>query len=156
MTSTIKTLVNDNNVEDFINALDDPVKKADSFKLLQIFIDATGHKPKMWGTSIIGFGQYHYKSERSRQEGDWMLTGFSPRKQNLTLYLMLGPNGYSELLGKLGKHKTSKGSCLYINKLSDVDLAVLTKIIKESYQDMKKAKYYALIPANDSLTVFIN
>ena len=134
---TIKTLVNDASVEAFINSADGEVKKADAFKILEMYKDATKEKPKMWGSSIIGFGQYHYKSDRSRQEGDWPLAGFSPRKQNLTLYIMPGFNDYSDLLDKLGKHKTSK-ACLYINKLSDVDKAVLKQIIKRSYDDAKK------------------
>lgn len=94
----------------------------------------------MWGTSIIGFGMYHYKSERSAQEGDWPLVGFSPRKQNLTLYIMHGNQESTALLEKLGKHKTSggNGGCLYINKLSDVDTAVLTQLIEISYKYMKK------------------
>jgi hypothetical protein len=134
---TIKTLVNDASVEDFINSVADERKQADSFELLRLFSAITGEQPKMWGTSIIGFGQYHYKSERSTQEGDWPLTGFSPRKQNLTLYIMLGFENYKRLLEDLGKYKTSV-SCLYINKLSDVDLAVLEEIITTSYIDMKK------------------
>lgn len=134
---TIKTIVNDASVEDFINKVEDDTKKSDSFALLDMFTKITGKKPKMWGTSIIGFGQYHYKSERSKQEGDWPLIGFSPRKQNLTLYIMPGFDDYTELLDKLGKHKTSKG-CLYINRLSDVDQAVLEKLIAKSYADMKK------------------
>lgn len=135
--SQIKTLVNDASVEDFINSVPDAVKREDSFKLLEIFSRITGEKAKMWGTSIIGFGQYHYKSERSSQEGDWMLTGFSPRKQNLTLYFMHGFDSYVDLLKDLGKYKTSKG-CLYINKLADVDQAVLEKLIELSYADMKR------------------
>lgn len=91
----------------------------------------------MWGSSIVGFGMYHYKSERSTQEGDWPLAGFSPRKQNLTLYCMMGNEDSGELLKKLGKHKTSKG-CLYINKLSDVDQKILARLIKKSYLFMKK------------------
>lgn len=132
--STIKTHVNDGSVEDFINSVDGNVKKADAFKLLEIYKEATGEQPKMWGASMIGFGQYHYKSERSTQEGDWPLAAFSPRKQNLTLYIMPGFNDYTELLGKLGKHKTSVG-CLYINKLSDVDKVVLQQLITRSYDD---------------------
>lgn len=134
--STIKTTVNDASVEAFINAVPDEVRRRDGFTLLELFTRITKEKPKMWGTSIIGFGQYHYKSERSSQEGDWPLTGFSPRKQNSTLYVMPGFNEYAELLEKLGKHKTSKG-CLYINKLADVDLAILERIITKSYLDMK-------------------
>ena len=91
----------------------------------------------MWGTRIVGFGQYHYKSERSSQEGDWPLTGFSPRKQALTLYLMLGLESNDDLLGKLGKHKKSRG-CLYVNKLADVDEKVLWKLIEKSVVEIKK------------------
>lgn len=134
---TIKTTVNDASVEDFINKVGDEAKKQDSLALLKMFKTITGEQPKMWGSSIIGFGQYHYKSERSRQEGDWMLTGFSPRKQNLTLYFMPGFDSYKPLLDKLGKHKTSRG-CLYINKLSDVDIDVLEQLIERGYTDMKK------------------
>lgn len=135
--STLKTTVNQASADDFINRIPDETKRADSLKLLQLFTKATGEKPKMWGTSIIGFGQYHYKSERSAQEGDWMLTGFSPRKQNLTLYIMPGFGSYQDMLKNLGKHKTSVG-CLYINKLADVDMKVLEKLVRKSYQDMKK------------------
>jgi hypothetical protein len=134
--ATIKTTVNNASVEDFIQGVPDEAKRADSFALLELFTRITGEKPKMWGSSIIGFGQYHYKSERSRQEGDWLLTGFSPRKQNLTIYIMPGFEDYTDLLNALGKHKTSV-SCLYINKLADVDLAVLQKLIKKSFTNMK-------------------
>lgn len=135
--STIKTLANDNIVEDFINSVEDDTKRQDSFRLLELYRELTGEEPKMWGDSIIGFGQFHYKSERSRQEGDWPLSGFSPRKQNLTLYFMLGFDTKSELLDQLGKHKISKG-CLYLNKLDDVDINVLKKLIKQSHEDMTK------------------
>jgi len=134
MVSTIKTHVNDANVEDFINSVDGEIKRADAFKILEMYKVATGHEPKMWGPSMIGFGQYHYKSERSAQEGHWPLAAFSPRKQNLTLYIMPGVNDYSDLLDALGKHKTSKG-CLYINKLSDIDADILERLIKRSYDD---------------------
>jgi hypothetical protein len=136
--STIKTVVNDASVEDFINSVDGDAKKADGFKLLELYSAITDEVPKMWGASIIGFGQYHYISERSKQEGDWPLAGFSPRKQNLTLYIMQGFDAYGDLLAKLGKHKTSV-SCLYINKLSDIDLDVLKELIERSYMDMKEA-----------------
>lgn len=132
----IKTTVNDASVEDFINSVDNEVKRKDSFVLLKMFTKITGEKAKMWGSSIVGFGKYHYKSERSSQEGDWMLTGFSPRKQNLTLYVMPGFGDYKDLLDKLGKHKTSV-SCLYINKLADVDIDVLKTIIEKSFAEMK-------------------
>lgn len=143
----IKTLVNDASVEDFLNAVPDETKKQDSFKLLEMFTRLTGQPAKMWGSSIVGFGSYHYKSERSSQEGDWMLTGFSPRKQSLTLYVMPyntpGGDSLDGLLAKLGKHKTSKG-CLYINKLADVDLQVLEKIIKKSYVHFAKSQGQAV------------
>lgn len=135
--STIKTFVNDASVEDFINTVDSDSKKADAFTLLKLYKRATNETPKMWGASMIGFGQYHYKSDVSRQEGDWPLAAFSPRKQSLTLYIMLGSNDYSDLLSVLGKYKTSK-ACLYINKLRDVDEAILEQIIKRSYDDAKK------------------
>jgi hypothetical protein len=136
--STIKTFATDASVEDFITSVDGDVKKADAFMLLEMYKKATHEKPKMWGTSMIGFGQYHYKSERSSQEGDWPLVAFSPRKQNLTLYIMPGLNDYSDLLGKLGKHKASK-ACLYINKLSDVDADILEQLIQRSYDDAVRA-----------------
>ena len=136
--STIKTVLNDASVTDFINAVPDETKRKDGFTLLEFFTKITGEEAKMWGTSIIGFGTYHYKSERSRQEGDWPLVGFSPRKQNLTLYLMSGFDGTKELLSKLGKHKISTGSCLYINKLADVDMKVLEQLIRQSYTWMKE------------------
>lgn len=133
----IKTKVNDASVKGFINSVVNKQRRTDGFKLLEIFTRLTGEEAKMWGASIIGFGQYHYKSERSSQEGDWPLTGFSPRKQNLTLYIMDGPENYTDLLKRLGKHKTSRG-CLYINKLEDIDVDVLKKLIKKSYADNKK------------------
>lgn len=134
--SDLKTTVNDANVTEFINKVADETKRKDSFVLLDMFSRITGQEPKMWGSSIIGFGKYHYKSERSKQEGDWPLTGFSPRKQNLTLYIMPGFDNYADLLKKLGKHKTSVG-CLYINKLPDVDLGVLEELVKKSFLEMK-------------------
>lgn len=137
MMSDIKTKVNDASVKDFIRSVDDETKRNDSFTLLEIYMRITGEPAKMWGSSIIGFGQYHYKSERSSQEADWMIGGFSPRKQNLTLYFLDGFENHTELLGKLGKHKTSKG-CLYINKLADVDIKVLEQLVKKSYVASKK------------------
>jgi hypothetical protein len=127
-----KTKVNDGDVQAFIRSVEGEQKRADSFKLLEMFTRLTGEEPKMWGTSIIGFGQYHYKSQRSSQEGDWMITGFSPRKQNLTLYILNYAHEYGDELDDLGKHSRGKG-CLYINKLADVDQAVLEDLIKESY-----------------------
>jgi hypothetical protein len=137
----LKTKVNDASVDDFINAVEDETKRADSKTLVTLFTKITGEQPKMWGSSIIGFGQYHYKSERSSQEGDWALTGFSPRKQALTLYLMIGYNNYDDLLAKLGKYTTGKG-CLYIKRLSDVDMKVLQSLIEKSVAFMR-AQYPA-------------
>jgi hypothetical protein len=135
--SALKTLPNNASVEDFINTVLDETKRQDSFTLLELFSKATGKKPKMWGSSIIGFGKYHYKSARSRQEGDWPLAGFSPRKQNLTLYLTFGFKECQELLSKVGKHKTTVG-CLYINKLADVDVNILEKVIIGGYLEAKR------------------
>lgn len=135
--STVKTLPNDASVEDFLGAVQGEQKQKDSFELLAMFAKITGEKPRMWGTSIVGFGMYHYKSEHSSQEGDWPLAGFSPRKQYLTLYVMPSSGKLDDLLAKLGKHTTSK-ACLYINKLADVDKAVLAAIIERSYREAKR------------------
>jgi hypothetical protein len=133
----LKTKATKESVSKFLESIIPEEKRADGFILLEIFQKATGEKAVMWGTSIVGFGKYHYKSQRSSQEGDWPLVGFSPRKQNLTLYIMAGNKDNKELLKKLGKHKTSVG-CLYINKLSDVDQKILVALIKKSYQYTKK------------------
>jgi hypothetical protein len=131
--STLKTQVNDASVTDFLNAVPDEKKRQDGFALLEIFQRITGEQPKMWGTSIVGFGSYHYKSERSSQEGDWLITGFSPRKQALTLYLGTNLAAVDTLLDKLGKHTTGRG-CLYIKKLSDVDPEVLEHVVETSFK----------------------
>lgn len=133
----LKTHKNGASVIDFIDTVDDETKRQDSLALLKIFEECTGEKAAMWGSSIIGFGSYHYKSERSSQEGDWPLTGFSPRKQNLTIYISPGRDMYAAQLQKLGKHKTSKG-CLYIKRLTDVDLPTLKFIIKDSAKRTKE------------------
>ncbi|NTV31548.1 DUF1801 domain-containing protein [candidate division WWE3 bacterium] len=138
----LKTKVNDGSVADFINAVSDDKKRADSFELLTLFEKVTHEKPKMWGSSIIGFGSYHYKSERSTQEGDWPLVAFSPRKQNISLYLMIQTFNAQSLLEKLGKYKAGKG-CIYINKLTDVDKKVLEQLIERSFEEMKK-RYLAV------------
>jgi hypothetical protein len=135
--AAIKTQKNDASVEDFLSSVPDTTKREDGFKLLTMFREITGETPKMWGTSMVGFGQYHYKSERSSQEGDWFMTGFSPRKAALTLYVLSGFPGQDTMLEKLGKHKKGIG-CLYINKLADVDEFILKDIIKKSYNEMKK------------------
>lgn len=135
-----KTKVTQQSPKEFLDTIEPEQKRADGFTLLAMFEKITGEKAVMWGSSIVGFGKYHYKSEKSSQEGDWMLVGFSPRKQNLTLYILHGNND-NPLFEKLGKHKTSgsgMGGCLYINKLSDVDQTVLAKLIETSFQFMKK------------------
>jgi hypothetical protein len=132
----LKTQATNQDPQDFLNTIEPEQKKNDGFALLELFQKVTGEKPVLWGTSIVGFGQYHYKSERSTQEGDWPLVGFSPRKKILTLYIMTGNKDNSDLLEKLGKHKVSVG-CLYINKLSDVNQEILEQLIKASYQYMK-------------------
>ncbi len=133
----IKTKVNSASVEKFL-ASSDPKRREDAKEILQLMKAATKEKPKMWGTSIVGFGQYHYKSDRSTQEGDWPMAGFSPRKQNLTIYVMPGFKEYKGLLKKLGPHTISGGSCLYLKSLAGVDRAVLKKIIALSFAHMKK------------------
>jgi hypothetical protein len=127
-----KTQKTGQSVEEFLNHLPDERKRRDSFAILEMMIQATRAEPKMWGTSIIGLGDSHYKYESGR-EGDWFLIGFSPRKQNLTLYLMDGFERYGELLEKLGKYSTGK-SCLYIKKLEDIDLAILKEMIEQSVE----------------------
>lgn len=122
----------------FIKGIEDEKKRADSLALLELFAAATAEKPVMWGEAIVGYGKYHYESERSAQKGDWPLTGFSPRKHNLTVYIMPGFKEYGALLKNLGKHKVSGGSCIYIKRLSDIDTAVLSELIKRSVADMKK------------------
>ena len=133
----IKTKANDGSVEDFLNAIADEQKRADSFRLLEIFQKVTGAKPKMWGPAIIGFGERRLRYESGR-ELDWMIVGFSPRRADLTLYGLLGLPAQNSLLEKLGKHSMGKG-CLYIKRLSDVDEKVLDKLIKDSVKRIKGA-----------------
>lgn len=126
----LKTQKNDASVDAFIDAVDDEVKRKDCRVILDMMREITGEEPAMWGDSIVGFGSYHYVYASGR-EGDWPLTGFSPRKQNLTVYIMSGFSEYEALLARLGKHKTGK-SCLYLNKLDDIDLPTLRKLIEKS------------------------
>lgn len=126
----LKTKKNEASVEDFLNGISDEQKREDSKKISALMQKITGEEPKMWGDSIVGFGTYHYKYESGR-EGDWMRIGFSPRKANLTLYIMDGFEKYDELMSNLGKYKTGK-SCLYIKRLSEIDLKILNELIKES------------------------
>ena len=131
-----KTKPTDAKVEAFIEAVDHEKKRADAWRMLEIMKEVTGMEPKMWGPSIIGFGSYHYKYESGR-EGDAMITGFSPRKAKMSLYIMPGFSKYDELMSRLGKYKTGK-SCLYVNKLEDIDEEVLRELIAQSVKDMKE------------------
>ena len=132
-----KTQENDANVEGFLNSIQDEKKRRDSFILLEMMRKITGADPRMWGTSIVGFGKNHYKYESGR-EGDWFCVGFSPRKQDMTVYLTYGFEQHADLMQKLGRHKTGK-ACLYIKKTEDVDLAALEELIKRSYAQHQKA-----------------
>ena len=132
----LKTKQTDDSVTKFLNAVEDETRRKDCFEVIEMMKKATGLQPKMWGTSIIGFGSYHYKYE-SGHEGDMCLIGFSSRKHNIAFYIPGGAPKYGNLLEKLGKHKTGKG-CLYINKLTDVNVDVLKEIIKKSFTDAKK------------------
>lgn len=132
----LKTKPTKKSVKEFLKKVENPTKRQDSFKILELMKEITNEEPVMWGDSIVGFGSYHYKYASGR-EGDWPLIGFSPRKQNLTLYILSGFEKYKELLENLGKFKTGK-SCLYINKLKDIDIQTLRELILESVEHMKK------------------
>lgn len=129
-----KTQPTDEEVKGFLETVEDERKRDDAYALIELMRDVTGEAPRMWGTSMVGFGKYHYKYATGR-EGDAFLAGFSPRKQAMTLYIMAGFDQYDELLGKLGKFTTGK-SCLYVKRLSDVDLEVLRELVTKSVQHM--------------------
>ena len=130
-----KTVKTGASVDEFMAAVENRRRREDGLVLLDMMRDVTGLEPEMWGPSIIGFGSYHYRYESGR-EGDMPLIGFSPRKQSLSLYIMSGFDEYQELLGKLGKHRTG-ASCLYINKLADVDMGVLQEMVSQSVEHMR-------------------
>lgn len=130
-----KTQVTEVDPVDFVSAVEHPTRRADGELLLEMMQRVTGHVPKMWGPSIIGFGRYRYRYESGR-EGEFMLTGFSPRKANLVVYILPGYDDISEQLDRLGKHRVGK-SCLYINKLADVDMDVLEEIVADSVSRMR-------------------
>ncbi|WP_405219901.1 DUF1801 domain-containing protein [Lentisalinibacter sediminis] len=132
----LKTRKNQASVQAFLDSVENDKRRDDARVVLQLMQEVTDETPIMWGTSIIGFGSYHYRYESGR-EGDWMLTGFSPRKQALTLYIMDGFRGHGELMDKLGKYKTGK-SCLYVKKLEDIDMDVLRQLVAESVAYMRK------------------
>ena len=131
-----KTKPTKQSVAGFLAKVADPTKRADAKTLIAMMKDATKQEPVMWGTSIIGFGTYRYKYASGR-EGDWPIVGLSPRKQNLTVYIMPGFDEFEDLLSKLGKHSTGS-SCLYIKRLADIDLPTLKKIVTKSVAKMKK------------------
>ncbi len=142
----LKTQKTNVSVPAFLNAIEDPQRRADCKAVSKLMQEVTGEKPAMWGPSIVGFGSYRYVYETGRT-GEWLLIGFSPRKQNLTLYIMAGFDGYPELMAKLGPHTTGK-SCLYVKRLSDLHLPTLKKLMAGSVKAMKKR--YPKIPL-DSL-----
>lgn len=134
-----KTKETEKSVEDFINAVEDQKKRQDSFELLKLFQEVSGFEPKMWGDSIVGYGSYHYKYDSGR-EGDFLLIGFSPRKNAISLYLSCDIEGqHASILSKLGKFKNGK-SCLYVNKLEDINIEVLKDMVRAS-MDFTLKKY---------------
>ena len=132
----LKTKETEASVDAFLAGVDNETRRRDALVVKEIMERVTGWQPKMWGPSIVGFGRYHYKYDSGR-EGDYLVTGFSPRKRSLTVYIMPGFSGFSELMERLGKYKTSV-SCLYINKLEDVDLEVLEELIRGGVDCMRK------------------
>jgi len=131
----LKTKPTDKSVDQFLKKVEHPTKREDSFKILELMKEVTKEEPVMWGDSIVGFGSYHYKYASGR-EGDWFLVGFSPRKQNLAVYLINGFEKYQKQLSNLGKYKTGK-SCLYINKLKDIDIQILRELVLKSVKHLK-------------------
>lgn len=131
-----KTQATKASVSAFLKSVEHPKRREDAQAIKKLMDKITGWKAKMWGASIVGYGEYHYKYDSGR-EGDFLITGFSPRKQALTVYIMPGFSQYDDLMAKLGKYKTGR-SCLYINKLEDIDLKVLETVIKKSVAYMKK------------------
>ncbi len=132
--SELKTQQTSQRVEEFLLTIPDEQKRRDSATLLELMQEATGSKPVMWSSGIVGFGTYRYRYASGRS-GEWLLTGFAPRKQNITLYIMAGFEQYNDLMQRLGTYKTGK-SCLYIKRLADVDVAVLKQLVVESARHM--------------------
>ena len=130
----LKTKPNDGDVRKFLDSIEDEQKRKDAYRLLELMQELSGHDPQMWGPSIVGFGTYHYVYKSGR-EGDWFKIGFSPRKQNLSLYLMSGFSGTEELLERLGKHSTGVG-CLYLKRLADVDETILKELIQKALDNL--------------------
>jgi len=134
---TIKTKPVDSDIDKFLLNIEPEKRRADSIEIKKLFDSVVKDKATLWNNNMIGYGSFHYKSERSTQEGDWPLTAFSPRKQNITIYIMSGAKNYENLLSELGKFKISSGSCIYINKIEDINPEILKKIILASVSDMK-------------------
>ncbi len=134
--SALKTQPHDASVSAFLKAVAHETRRRDAFTINELMTRISGEKPQMWGASIVGFGSYHYKYESGR-EGNWLLTGFSPRKSAMSLYIMPGYGEFDAIMARLGKHKTGK-ACLYINTLEDVDLAVLEELIEKSVAWMRE------------------
>ena len=132
----LKTKPTDASVEDFLNQIPDKERRDDCFAIAKLMEEVTGAKPRLWGPSIVGFGSFHYKYASGRK-GDWLVTGFSPRKNNLTLYIMMGVEQHQGLMQKLGKYKTAK-SCLYIKRLDDIHVPTLKKLMKESVKQLRE------------------
>lgn len=132
----LKTKPTDRSVAAFLEGLADESRRKDCREILRIMKRVTGKQPRMWGPSIVGFGSHHYRYESGR-EGDWFLTGFSPRKRDLTLYVMAGFKRHDALMAKLGKYKTGK-ACLYLGKLEDVDTKVLEELVSASVEHIRK------------------
>jgi hypothetical protein len=130
--STNKTVPTSADVSAFLESVENETRRADSFRVLEFMKKVTGEEPQMWGPSIVGFGTYHYKYDSGR-EGDFLKTGFSPRKSALTLYVMSGFKGVDEIMSKLGKYKTGK-SCLYVKKLDDINIDALEQLIRGSLE----------------------
>lgn len=128
----LKTKKNNASVQKYLDAIDNTQRKKDCLKIHELMKKVSGHEGSMWGESIVGYGSYHYKYDSGR-EGDWFLAGFSNRKQSISIYIMSGFSRYDDLLANLGKHKTGK-SCLYINKLDDIDESILQEIIETSIE----------------------
>jgi len=134
----IKTRPLDSDIDKFLMTIEPEKRRTDSIIIKKLFDSIVREKATLWNNNMIGYGTFHYKSERSSQEGDWPLIAFSPRKQNITIYIMSGAKNYEHLLKDLGKHKISSGSCIYINKIEDINLEILKKLISASVSDMKK------------------
>ncbi len=137
-----KTQITAQSVEDFIASIDHPTRRADAIVLDQMFRRVTGYMPRMWGPTIIGYGQYHYTYKTGRQ-GDSLATGFSPRKASQSIYIMPGYANFADIMARLGKHKTGR-ACLYVNKLADIDMDVLEELVRAGLKDLNS--HWPVVP----------